>query len=130
MIDESDNEYVLTAEVFTDISPFFTEVPLAPEEPPTEQEVEPDTFEFPVASEPPAIPDEVIPAETLTPFEQRVIDAVLAGDMGHFAPAFITADGAWDYDLWSAASRLANDLVNNGVAAADYAATATDWFLA
>ncbi len=129
MINESGNEYELTADVFTDVA-IFSEThdavvsdPEASPDAPVEQM---DAFVFSDAP----VPVEEEPVDTLTAFEQQTLDAVLAGDLGCFAPAFINDDGSWNYDLWSSANTLGNDLVANGIAVEDYSATATSWFLA
>ena len=67
----------------------------------------------------------------VTEFESQVIAAVLAGDMGYFASPFINSEtGMQDFNLWWSAYTLHNDLIANGIAPADYEATAAAWFTA
>ena len=127
MINESGNEYELTADVFTDVA-MFSELPdsVATEEP-TETTilVEPPTDEF-VFSDAPA----PVEGAALTEYEQQLLGIVVAADYSPFGDAFMNTDGSWNQTLYEAAMAIWTELGEMGVDPSDYAAVATDWLVA
>lgn len=130
--EQTDGEFQLTADVFTDVE-IFSEIPseVEPEVVESgieEQSVETDLFVFEPAED---VIVEGLQAEgELTPFEQQTIDAMLTGNFQPFDALYANADGSINMDLWWGSCWLYNDLVANGIAPEDYAATATAWLLA
>lgn len=127
----ADSDFQLTAEVLTDVA-IIAELPVGdsalPEVTLGETAPEPDLFVFEAAGE------TVLPLGELTPFEQQVLTVVLTGNYDPFDPFYVGQDGAIDTalcgDVWWGASVLINDLTNADVAPEDFAAVATEWFLA
>ena len=125
------SDYQLTVEV-SDL--VFTESEFLQEATATDAEdlvalTEEDAFVFtPMEPIEFTIEEELVPQ--LTEFEQNVIDAILSQDFDPFSAIYANPDGSINMEMWWTASSIGNNLVYNGIALEDYAATAADWLSA
>lgn len=123
---ETDNEFQLTAEVFTDIPMYSEVVPVTAVEAaePAEEEQATDEYVF-VLTEP------LLPMGELTPFEQQTIDVMISGAFDPFDPFYVGEDGTIDTELFGnvqwAAVVLRYDLIDAGIAPENFATVAEQW---
>lgn len=122
---ENDNAFQLTAEVFTDIPMYSEVVPVTAVEAaePAEEEQAPDEYVF-------VLPEPLLPAGELTPFEQQVLSIVVTADYDPFQAAFINEDGSRNELLFAEVTKTWLALGEAGVDPADYAVVAEQWLLA